>query len=128
MAEQQAPKITIEEVLNRIAEVNNRLRILEENITQQRKKMELIDNTMNSNNKGTQRSVEEMKIKIESLFNDFDDTKNTIRMLIKQMQAFAPQSELKVLKKYVDLFDPTQMLTKEEVENIIEKKLRERMK
>lgn len=57
---------------------------------------------MLSNDKAKQQDIEDLKIKIESLLKDLDDTKNTIRMLIKQMQAFAPQSEVKVLKKYVD--------------------------
>lgn len=126
MVEQQQPKISLEEVLSRITEVNNRIRIIEENVTQQRKKTELINNTMLSNDKAKQQDIEDLKIKIESLLKDLDDTKNTIRMLIKQMQAFAPQSEVKVLKKYVDLFDPTQMLTRGEVNEIIEKKLKEK--
>ena len=117
--------VDLKEFIGKIGQVNARLRILEEKINQIRDKVEVIDQTMIENKKNFQEEFKDTNLRIDELFKELDDTKTAVRQVIKQLQTFASKRDVKVLQKYMDLFDPTLFMQREEIEELIKKKINE---
>lgn len=107
-----------------INDLNTRVRILEGKYNLTRERMLIINQNMldhykklNSNIKGVEEDLSEIKESINLL-------KETIKDMIKELRLLARKEELKILEKYINLWNPLSVVTKEEVEEIVEKRLK----
>ena len=105
----------------RSTDLDTRLRIIEGkyNLTRERL-LSVNQNTIdhykkiNSDIKLINDDVKEIKENISSL-------KKTIKNLIKELKLFARKDQVKVLEKYINLWNPLNFITEEEVLELIEK-------
>lgn len=107
-----------------ISELNRRVRALEEQLTASRQRLDIIDDSINDTIKSATQDIDEVKVQISELNNIITEFKTTIQQIVKQMSVFARKSDVMALEKYVDLFDPSNYLTKVEIENLIRKYLK----
>lgn len=105
---------------SREIELERRLKVLEENLTNVRRKLLLNEqNDLNRHKrnllqeKTTQEEINELKKENEML-------KRNIREIISELKSAARKEDVEVLKKYIDLWDPTKFVTEETVERIVE--------
>jgi hypothetical protein len=52
--------------------------------------------------------------------------KSKILMILKELQSGAKKEDIKVLQKYVDMWEPLNFVTRNEINEIIDEKLSER--
>jgi hypothetical protein len=62
------------------------------------------------------------------LKNSVEEVKERIRMLVSELRESAKQTDLDVLKKYMNYWEPIKFVTQEEVESIVRGILEEEKK
>jgi hypothetical protein len=110
---------------NDLVQLSRRIKVLEEGMSNLRKKMlmneqnELIRHKKTlSEQKTTLSDINEVKKYIENI-------KRTIKEVISEMKSSVKKEEMDVFKKYIDMWNPINFVTESTVEKMIEDKLNE---
>lgn len=110
-----------------LAEVSSGLRILEDRYYNLRKKAQLIEQSLLDAQRSFAREkrvlAEELidtRMKVQELLEEIELMKSEIKDAVKQ-------SDLKVLEKYLDMWEPIQFVTRKEVDEILEEWKGQRM-
>ena len=120
---QQNPemKSSMPDVSSQLNSINSRMRMLEERMNNLNRKIEINENSdleakkkFNLEIKTTNSDFLEMKRELESV-------KERIETIMREIPNFASREEVMVLKKYIDLWEPLNFVTRDE----LEKKLKE---
>jgi len=103
-------------------ELTNRLRILEGRYSSTRERMFVMNQNMIDHYKRTNVELKTLNEDMRDMKQDIFTIKETVRHLVQEMENFVRKEQLKVLEKYINMWDPFNFVTQEEVEEIIEKK------
>jgi len=101
----------------------NRLRVLEERYTNLQTELRITEENMINRNRRLKTDVKTLTLDINELRKEINELKDKILMIIKEFQGFAKGEEVKVLQKYVEMWEPLNFVTHKEVEEIIDEKL-----
>ena len=101
----------------------SRLRVLEERYTNVQMELRVTEENMIRRNKKTTTDIKTLTLDINELRNEIDEIKNKVLMVIKEIQGLAKNEDVKVLQKYIDMWEPMNFVTHKEVEEIINEKL-----
>jgi hypothetical protein len=107
-----------------INELNTRIRILEGKYNLTRERMLVINQNMLDHYKGTRvdiKTIEEDMVEIKDAINSL---KNATKNILKEIQLLARKDEVKVLEKYINMWNPLKLMTEDEVNELIEKRLK----
>ena len=107
---------------NTLMELTNRLRILEGRYSSTRERMFVMNHNMIDHYKRTNVELKTLNEDMRDMKQDIFTIKETVRHLVQEMENFVRKEQLKVLEKYINMWDPFNFVTQEEVEEIIEKK------
>ncbi len=107
---------------NTLMELTNRLRILEGRYSSTRERMFVMNQNMIDHYKRTNVELKTLNEDMRDMKQDIFTIKETVRHLVQEMENFVRKEQLKVLEKYINMWDPFNFVTQEEVEEIIEKK------
>jgi len=99
--------------------LERRLRLLEESFTNMRRALQVTEQNMLSKNKTFATEIKTMTSDIHDIKKETADIKDKIISLIKEMQTSAKRDEVKVLEKYINLWNPVKFVTQNEVEVIV---------
>ena len=102
-------------------ELNTRVRILEGKYNLTRERMLLINQNMIDHYKDLNSEIKIIKDDIREIKETLEIIKDTSRSLVKEMAFFARKEQLKVLEKYINMWNPLNFITQEEVVELIEK-------
>jgi len=102
-------------------ELNTRVRILEGKYNLTRERMLLINQNMIDHYKDLNSEIKIMKDDIKEIKETLEIIKDTSRNLVKEMAFFARKEQLKVLEKYINMWNPLNFITQEEVLELIKK-------
>ena len=116
MQTQQQPNI-MEDLLNRIRAIESKYTILGEQL------LVVNENTIDSY-KDLAKEIKVMNQEMQEIRQDLSNFKETIKQLVKETEMFARKEQIKVLEKYINLWNPMEFVTTEEVNKIIEEKLK----
>ena len=108
------------ELAHHMSDVNRRVRMVEESLTNLRKKVELEnENTLSDKRSNT--------ADIQAIYEELAETKkivrtvqDTITKMIKEVQTLAKKEDVQVLQKYVNIWKPIQFVTQQEVTSIVQ--------
>ena len=114
----------IQDPYSLINELNTRIRILEGKYNLTRERMLVINQNMLDHYKKLTTDIKIIDEDITEIKESLDLLKNTIKNTLKELQLLARKEDLKILEKYINMWDPLKVITKEEVEEIIEKRLK----
>jgi hypothetical protein len=103
-------------------DLNTRIRILEGKYNLTRERMLLINQNMIDHYKTLNEEMRTIKKEIKEIKEIMETIKETNRNMIKEMSFFARKEQLKVLEKYINMWNPLNFITKEEVLELINKK------
>jgi len=117
--------IDVSPIYNELNSLSARLRIAEERYTNLRKKSQLVEQNMLTGHKNTNLEVKSINAELNEIKREISDVKNKISLMINEFQTFAKKDELKVVEKYVNLWEPMKYVTQNEVENIVRKIMEE---
>ena len=104
---------------NQLNEVVRRMRILEERYTNLRTRSQLTEQNMLSRNRSFSTEIKALISDIHEIKREIDEIKNNMLTIIKELQTTARREEVKVLERYVNLWEPVKFVTQDEVEDIV---------
>tara|TARA_Y100000310_G_scaffold341734_2_gene441842 strand:- start:2464 stop:2841 length:378 start_codon:yes stop_codon:yes gene_type:complete len=105
-------------------ELITRIRILEGKYNLTRERMIIINQNMLDHYKKLNTDIKSIKEDIEEIKDTINLLKTTSRNIVKELKLFARKDDLKILEKYINIWNPINMVTKEEVIELIEKRLK----
>lgn len=112
-------------VLPELASTINRLRVLEERYTNVQAELRVTESNMIKRGKRINTDVKTLTSDINELRKEVDEIKEKILLIVKAVQNCAKKEEVKVLQKYIDMWEPMNFVTHKEVGEIIDEKMRE---
>jgi septal ring factor EnvC (AmiA/AmiB activator) len=101
-------------IIQRLNEVNTRMRLAEERIDQTKERLRVFDDQMLSIKQELNNDISKISGQIEDLRKSIKNVDDTIHHIIKELELTAKKQELTVLEKYVEMMDPTRYVTKDE--------------
>ena len=119
---------TVSDVLNQVNVLDRRLRILESRYTDLNRKAQVTEKNMLNERKIVTGEIRSMDSDILDLKRQINDLKNKVEMIISELKTAARKEDLEAIRKYVELWEPVNFVTRNEVENIINEKLGEKEK
>jgi len=105
-----------------ISDLDRRLRILEERYSNLRKKIQLTDHNLIESERSfgkELRNFNEDILKLKRNTNDFDEK---IVIFDTEMQSVAQKTDLKVLEKYLAMWNPAMFVTRKELREFLKNK------
>jgi len=106
-----------------IVEIVNRLRVLESKNTLLSERILLINQNMIEEYKKLFKDVKAVENEIREIKNDLANVKNILKHLTEEASTFARKDELKILEKYIKLWNPLNFVTETDVKNILQHEL-----
>jgi len=119
---QQSPETSDQSILamsNIVNSLNRRLRVLEERHSQIQRKTGVIEDNMLNNNKKISDDVKNISLEIKDLKRGIGEIKDSIKMLVKELQSRAKKEDVDVIQKYLDLWNPTNFVTNRELDKAV---------
>ncbi len=104
---------------NELSLVSRRVRVLEERYTNLRRKSQVTEQNMLVTNKKLVMDIKTLTTEINEINKDLDTIKNTLRQVIEELKKCAKKEEVKMLEKYINLWEPIKFVTHDEVEKVI---------
>lgn len=97
----------------------SRLRLLEERYQQLRENMELLNENMIGEYKQLKKDTKSIEGDIKEIKKDVYEIKNAIDHIVKEIVLFARKDTVKILEKYINMWNPMNFVTEDEVIRII---------
>jgi hypothetical protein len=104
------------------ANLDNRLRILEERYSTNRERMFVMNQNLIEHYKKINYDISSLNKEIKEIKEEMFTIKETVKHLVQELENFARKEQLKVLEKYINMWNPFNFVTEEEVEEIIKRK------
>ena len=102
--------------------LQTRIRILEEKASNLNKKIELLESSVVKGNKKKNETLREFDNDLLEVKRELSGVKQKVDLIIRELQMTAGKDELNVVKRYLDLWDLTRFVTREEIERLIEER------
>ena len=100
--------------------LNGRMRLIEERFMQLRENLELLNENLMDGHKDVLKRIKNLDNEIKGLKKENLELTNTINHIIKEVGLFARKDSVRVLEKYISMWDPLKFTTEEDVKKIIE--------
>tara|TARA_Y100000310_G_C20639988_1_gene793358 strand:+ start:934 stop:1272 length:339 start_codon:yes stop_codon:yes gene_type:complete len=104
---------------NPMNEIVGRLRINESKISTLRERLLVTDSNMIGENKNLSQDIKSLSSEIMELKNELNLIRETIKDIARTTENFASTQDLKVLEKYINMWNPLNFVTEKEVKKII---------
>jgi hypothetical protein len=105
--------------------LNTRVRILEGRYNLTRERMLVINQNLIDHYKSLQGEIKAINEDLQEIKETLESIRNTLKNVIKEMHHFARKDQLKVLEKYINMWNPINFVTEEEVINLIKEHTKE---
>lgn len=117
--EPASPSPAVSELTDKINNLAARLRISEERYGELRKKLTLIEQNMLVHSKKANTDIKAIDSEMTEIKHSITEVEDRIITIIKELRLTAKKEDVGVMKRYVELWDPTQFVTRDTVEKII---------
>ncbi len=107
-----------------LIDLNMRIRVLEEKQNLIRENLLVINQNMVEEYKRLMRELKTLKAEMGETKEEINNSKEIIKNMIKEMGKFAKNDSVKVLEKYIKLWDPLKFVTEDEVINMLKREVR----
>ena len=99
--------------------LSRRLRLLEEGSTNLPRFFQITEENMIAKNKHFAAEIKTINSDIIEIRKEIQETRDKLGLVIKELQSVARKEDVKVLEKYINLWNPIKFVTQNEVEEII---------
>lgn len=99
--------------------LSRRLRLLEEGFTNLRRFFQITEENIITKNKYYSAEIKTLTSDISEIRKEIQELKDKFFLIIKELQTVARKEEVKVLERYINLWNPIKFVTQNEVEQII---------
>jgi len=104
---------------NQIITISRRLQLLETKQDNMRSKFLILENNFIDQSKSLQTEINGLNQQLTEIRKDMSHMKSTLNLAIEELKLRAKESDLKILEKYVEYFNPIKYVTEQEVKRII---------
>ena len=118
----------ISESAGQINEVGRAVKILEDKYTNLRRKVQISEENFLTQQKKASDDLKVMQSDLLEVKRDIADVKDKIRLIVKELKLTAKAEDIRVVQKYLDLWEPVQFVTREEAKKMIERAVEEKFK
>jgi len=120
-AKSQSTDDVVKGISNEMNNISRRLRVLEERYTNLRKKTQLTDQNMLHVDKKIISEIKVTNKDIDEIRKDIKDVKEKMILIIKDLKSCAKKEDVKVIEKYVNMWEPVQFVTLNQLKDVVEK-------
>ena len=99
--------------------LSRRLRLLEEGFTNLRKFFQVTEENIIAKNKHFSADIKTLTSDINEIRKEIQELKDKLLLVIRELQTVARKEEVKVLEKYINLWNPIKFVSQNDVEQII---------
>ena len=114
MAEQYPQQVDL------MSEIQSRIRLLESKNSLMRERALVINQNMIDGYKKLTSDIQNFEEETKELKKDLFEIKEIIRHITKELEFFARKDSVRVLEKYINMWNPLNFVTEKEVVKIIE--------
>ncbi len=107
-----------------VSDAVSRLRLLERRQDTLREKLLVVNQNMVDEYKKLLFEVRSLVSDIKEIKSNLNSAQESMKFIIRDSDSFARKDQLKVLEKYINLWNPLHFVTEEEVINLIKKRAR----
>lgn len=100
--------------------LSRRLRLLEEGFTNLRRFFQVTEENIIAKNKHFSAEIRTLASDIVEVRKEIQELKDKLLIVIRELQTVARKEDVKVLEKYINLWNPVKFVTQNEVEQIID--------
>lgn len=111
----------MQETLKKLGELSERSRLIEERMKQTRDRMQVLDETFSNKINDLRENSTNFEEQIINIRKEVDETREILRRIMKDLESAAKISDVRVLEKYINMIDISRLVTKDDVEEIVEK-------
>lgn len=108
--------------------LGRRLRVLEESFTNLRRALQLTEQNMLDKNRMFTTEIRTIMSDISDMKKEINDVKEKMLELVRELETVAKRDEVKVLEKYINLWNPVKFVTQNEVQQIVKEMLEKESK
>jgi hypothetical protein len=124
------PVVGFADVAKEVNNVERAIKVLEDRVYNLREKEKIDAENVLDTNKKVFGEIRVINSDLLDVKRDVEDIKTKLRLIISELKISAKKEEIDLLKKYLDLWEPLNFVTRGEVEkivgSIIEDKIREK--
>ncbi|MBI2138160.1 hypothetical protein HYU13_01100 [Candidatus Woesearchaeota archaeon] len=103
--------------------VFSRIRVLEERYNNLRTEVKLTEDNMVKKNKKLATDLKTLTSDITEVRHEIEEVKERILLLVKELQGFAKKGDIQTLQKYIEMWEPLNFVTHQELEDALNEKL-----
>lgn len=107
------------DMVDQLRNISRRLRILEERYANQRKNLQVFEHNFISENKKLQSQQRILQADIDDIKKQLYEMKQRFDIMGAELQDTAKRQDVVVLEKYINLWEPINFVTRNEVEKLI---------
>ena len=111
-----------------INSLSRRLKLLEEGITNLRRFFQVTEENVIAKNKHYSAELKTINSDISEMRKEMQEIKDRLMLVMRELQSVARKEEVKVLEKYINLWNPVKFVSQNEIEGIINEVLDKREK
>ncbi|MEK6983496.1 MAG: hypothetical protein AABX33_02900 [Nanoarchaeota archaeon] len=116
-AQQEAPDFS--GITSDVNTLSRRLRLLEEGFTNLRRFFQVTEENVLAKNKHFSAEIKTLASDISEVRKEIQELRDKLLLVIKELQTVARREEVKVLEKYINLWNPIKFVSQNEVGQII---------
>ena len=110
-------------ITNDVNTVSRRLRLLEESFTNLRRFFQVTEENMIVKNKHFSAEIKTLVSDVNEIRKEIHELKEKLSLVIRELQTVARKEDVKVLEKYINLWNPVRFVTQNEITQIIDEVL-----
>ena len=116
---QQQESSDISAIISDVNTLSRRLKLMEQNFTNLRRFFQITEENMMAKHKHFSAEIKTLTSDINEIRKEIQELKDKLILVIREFQTLARKDEVKVLEKYINLWNPLKFVTQNEVEQII---------
>jgi len=106
-------------IVHDLATLTRRLRVLESQYTNTRRRITVIDENMMSHGKKLNQEIDTVNEEMTDLKKAVESMDEKLVTIIKELKHAAKIGDVEVLKKYIEIWQPLDFVTRDQVEKIV---------
>ncbi len=122
--QQEAPDMS--GITSDVNTLSRRLRLLEEGFANLRRFFQVTEENIIAKNKHYSAEIKTVTSDITEIRKEIQELKDKLLLVIRELQTVARKEEVKVLEKYINLWNPVKFVSQNEIESIINEVLDKR--
>ena len=102
-----------------ISDINNRVRTLENRYNLFGERLLIVNQNMVEEYKKLTKEMRLINDDLKEMKQDIFKVRDIITNVVKEMEGFAKKEQIKVLEKYIDIWNPLNLITRNEVRELL---------